>query len=193
MIDVRFRDKMDIIHFFGSSALTIAFFLFFLIFLHEDMFFSAVSGFFLSLFCGVAFETLTQFTPHYDHPFWNRLPKFLQKWFSGSPWDHRDIELNVLGALVFYPILIFIGHLFMKRFVGFLNKKNQPLGMKCVVCGRRKDDLDPKRWFSITQGKHIFYACPSDFPRNANETIKQKNLQRVIQAIQSKLSQRPGT
>lgn len=189
MIDVRFRDKWDRYHFFGSSALTVIFFWFFVVIFNKELYFSVTISYLLSIFCGVAFETLTQFTPRYDHPLWNRLPGFFREWFSGSAWDHRDIEINILGALVFYPALIFIGHLFMQRYSRILKVKDQPRGIKCVVCGKVKPETDKRKWFSVTQGKHIFYACPSDYPLQENEKVKERNLRKVVEAIQSKLSQ----
>jgi hypothetical protein len=189
MIDVKFRDKWDRYHFFGSSVLTVLFFALFVIILDNGLVASAFFAYLLSLLCGTAFETLTQFTPHYEHPFWNKLPKFFREWFSGSPWDYRDIELNALGALVFFPGLIFIGHLFMKRFARLLNKRDQPPGIECVVCGRKKAENDPRKWFSVTQGKYIFYACPTDYPLSSSMNDKLRNMPKIVKAIQNKLSQ----
>lgn len=185
MTNVRFRDDNDRAHFFGSSALTI---LFFAILLADtslsgwECFFFA---FLASFTCGLLLETLTQFTQPPDAECWKKFPNIARMIFSGSPWDHRDVELNALGALVFYPVIIAIGAAFARRHMARLKTQNQPAGIECVVCSRKKADGDSRRWFTLTHGKHTFYACPRCFPLYASEDEKTRRLATILEKINS--------
>lgn len=185
MTDIRFRDGNDKAHFFGSSALTI---LFFAILLYDTSL-SGLESFFLaflaSFICGLLMEIVTQFTPADNSPFWQKLPNIARLMFSHSPWDHRDVELNALGALVFYPVVMAIGGALAHRAAQKIKTAEQPAGITCVTCERKKTEGDTRKWFTLTHGKHVFYACPRCFPIYSSEEEKIRRLQAILEKINS--------
>jgi len=183
MANVKFRDNNDKIHFFGSAGLTVVFFAQFLAFTNRSGWESFFIAFLASFTCGLLMEIVTQFTPAQNAPFWRKLPPLFGKMFSRSPWDHRDVELNALGALVFYPVVIAIGTIFIRRAHKLARHAPQPAGIPCVNCEREKEETDGRRWFTITFGKRVFYACPRCFPIYATKDEKTSRLAAILEKI----------
>lgn len=189
MYQVKFRDVNDRWHFFGSSFLTIVFFAILLATTGKSEVESFALAWALSFACGLWMEILTQYTRPADDPAWNKLPRWMKRVFSGHPWDHRDIELNALGALVFYPFIIALGSLFQKRYTAFLKKQKTPDGVKCLMCGRTKLPTYNRNWLSINMGKKVFYVCPIDFPPTLDDREKNEKFAQITKKINQVLKE----